>query len=229
MRRTLATAAVALTAAAVFTPLAAAQQEPTLKLPAKVSNGGVVTVMTGPCKTFSTVTSPGLKGPITLEPMPGDPDRLHGSGPAVAESGTYTASLQCDSKTLTTTFDVGALPIAWSLGPAEIEPGGTIYLQTNIYNGGCFPKSPLTSPGFAAPMKVVGGNMGRITGDTTVITTPGTYEVVLQCSDRPESDVKTFRILGDPPTSTTPPPPGKPKPPIVKPKGAPDTGGGGTA
>jgi hypothetical protein len=231
-RRVLATTALALSVAVAFAPLATAQQrEPKLEVTPGVSNGGIVNVRTGPCDTFSTVTSPGLKEPITLTLMPRDPGRLHGSGRAVAESGTYTATLQCGDKTLTEPFTVGPQEVVWSLSPVMIEPGGTITAKASIYNsGGCLPELPLTSPGFAAPLDVRDGDLGSLVGETTVITTPGTYEVVWQCQDQADRSVRTFRILGTPPTTTTPPPPGnpKPKPPIIKPKGAADTGGGGT-
>ncbi|RAS68970.1 hypothetical protein C8D87_1021048 [Lentzea atacamensis] len=223
--------AVALSAAVVFAPLAVAQQqEPTLQVTATVKNRGLVRAETGPCATYSTVTSPGFKEPITLS---GDANRLSGNGWATIEAGSYTATVQCDGKTLTAQFTVLPLEIHWQLHPAEVEPGGTITAEQNMSTG-CYATGPLTSPGFAAPLKFTrGGNFGRLSGDTTVITTPGTYEVVFQCAERPERSVKTFRILGTPPTSapTTPPPAGnpapKPKPkPIVKPKGAPETGGG---
>ncbi|MET9628940.1 hypothetical protein ABZX92_15890 [Lentzea sp. NPDC006480] len=233
MRKALATIAVALTAAATFTPLAAAQQQPTLQLPATVKAHGGLSVETGPCETFSTVTSPGLKEPITLSPIPGEPNKLRGFGEAVRKTGTYTAIVQCGNKTLTAQFTV-ELKIGWWFGPLEVEPGGKIYANGDMTSG-CRAVSPLTSPGFAAPLELASAGMwGGYRGETTVTTIPGTYEVVWQCNDGPERDVKTFRVLGDPPvppTTTTQPPPGKPqpKPPIVKPKGAPQTGGGGTA
>ena len=218
---------LAAVAAGLVVPVSAAAQQPKLEMSASASPGTVVTVSTGPCETFSAVTSPGFQEPITLSPMPGDPGKLHGAGQVVTELGTYTATVQCDAKTLTATFSVRLHEVVWSLSPAEVEPGGTIYAEGRIYDsGGCAPKEPLTSPGFAAPLEFHGGNLGRISGSTKVITTPGTYEVAWQCANRPERSVKTFRILGTPPT-TTPSPPGKP--PIVKPKGAPQTGGGGTA
>lgn len=230
-RKALATA-VALSAAVVFAPLAVAQQdEPTLRMLTPARNGAVVTASTGPCETFSTVTSPGFKEPIELVAVGGDPNNLHGTGWATTKAGTYTATVQCGAKTLTAQFVVLPLEINWALYPAEVEPGGTITAGGDM-NSGCRPESPLTSPGFAAPLTFTrGGNFGRFSGDTTVITTPGTYEVVWQCQDRAERSVKTFRILGTPPTTTPPAgnPAPKPRPkPVVKPKGAPDTGGGGT-
>jgi hypothetical protein len=199
--------------------------------PATVSNGMLIWAKTGPCKTFSTVTSSGLREPITLFEEGGEPNTLKGYAAATTEPGTYTATVQCGGRTLATRFTVLPLEIKWYLVPAEVEPGGKISAGGDVYTG-CFSPGPLESPGFAAPLRFTrGGNMGRFAGDTTVITTPGVYEVAFQCFNRPERSVKTFRILGTPPTTTTPPQPGtpKPKPPIVKPRGAPNTGGGGTA
>ncbi|MCR3746207.1 hypothetical protein [Lentzea californiensis] len=240
MRKAL-TTAIALSATVAFTPLATAQQEePALVMDGTVANGRTVSALAGPCKTYSDVTSPGLVAPITLSPSSSDPAKGHGFGQVTTKEGTYTASVQCDGKTLTAQFTVLPLVIHWYLLPAEVEPGGTITAGGDMGTG-CRASGPLESPGFAEPLRFTrGGNFGRFSGDTKAITTPGTYEVVYQCENRPERSVKTFRILGTPPTTTTPPPatttpnPQAPKPkpkpkPVVKPKGAPETGGGGTA
>lgn len=237
MRRAL-TAAIALSASVAFAPLATAQQEePALVMDGTVANGKNINALAGPCKTYSEVTSPGLAAPIALNPS-SDPAKAYGSGQVTIKEGTYTASVQCDGKTLTAKFTVLPLVINWYLYPAEVEPGGTITAGGDM-NTGCHAPGPLESAGFAEPLRFTrGGNFGRFSGDTKAATTPGTYEVVFQCSNRPERSVKTFRILGTPPTTTTPPatttPPNpqapKPKPkPVVKPKGAPETGAGGTA
>ncbi|MDX8051930.1 hypothetical protein SK571_21265 [Lentzea sp. BCCO 10_0798] len=227
MRKAL-TTAIALSATVAFTPLATAQQqEPTLKMEGTVANGRTITALAGPCKTYSGVTSPGLDGPIVLSPSSEDPAKGYGVGRVTAKEGTYTASVQCDGKTLTTQFTVLPLVINWYLHPQEVEPGGTITAGGDMHTG-CRASGPLESAGFAEPLRFTrGGNFGRFSGETKAITTPGTYEVVFQCAERPERGVKKFRILGTPPTTTTPP---KLKPkPVVKPKGAPETGGGSTA
>jgi hypothetical protein len=229
------TTALALSVGVAFAPLATAQQqEPKLEVtPSPVNAERFIEVSTGPCETFSTVTSPGFREPIALGVGP--ENRLSGMGVATAKPGSYTATVQCDGKTLTAPFTVLPFEILWHLYRTEVEPGGTI-IALHGPNTGCRPLNeprspmrPLYSRGFAAPLTFgPSGHLGQFYGQTTVITTPGVYEVVAQCQDRPERSVKTFRILGTPPT-TTPPSPGKPKPPITKPKGAPDTGGGGTA
>ncbi|SDJ77489.1 hypothetical protein SAMN04488074_103192 [Lentzea albidocapillata subsp. violacea] len=230
--RTALTTAIALSATVAFTPLATAQQEgPALVMEPTVVSGRTISALVGPCKAYSEVTSPGLNAPIVLSPSSSDPTKGYGFG-RVNRAGTYTASVQCDGMTLTAQFTVLRPVINWYLYPTEVEPGGTITAGGDVHTG-CQGWGPLESPGFAEPLRFTrGGNFGRFSGDTKVITTPGTYEVVFQCTDRPERSVKTFRILGTPPTTTTPPNPQAPKPkpkPVVKPKGAPETGGGGTA
>ncbi|NUT97687.1 MAG: hypothetical protein HOY78_37285, partial [Saccharothrix sp.] len=60
-------------------------------------------------------------------------------------------------------------------------------------------------------------------GKTTVVSTPGTYQAVMTCRDGPFS--VSFTVLGQPPVADPP----QAQPPVKKPKGAPETGGGGTA
>ncbi|MGW6447161.1 hypothetical protein [Lentzea sp. NPDC055074] len=237
-RRALATTAAALMATTTFAPLATAQQkEPSFVMEGTVANGRHITATVGPCETYSDVTSPGLQEPIALSPNAADPAMKGGLGWVTSKEGTYTATVLCDGKTLTARFTVLPLVINWYLLPAEVEPGGTITAGGDMHTG-CSASGPLTSPGFTEPLRFTrGGNFGRFSGDTTAVSTPGTYEVVFQCANRPENSVKTFRVLGTPPTTpsttpstTRPATPPKPGPkPVVKPKGAPQTGGGGTA
>ncbi|MDX3656939.1 hypothetical protein PV646_06425 [Streptomyces sp. ID05-26A] len=85
-----------------------------------------------------------------------------------------------------------------------------------------------SSKGFTAPAELTLVRPGySLEGATTAVTTPGTYQAEIPCG-MTGPVVDTFTIKAKP---TRPPgnPAPKPKPPIVKPKGAPDTGGGGTA
>ncbi|MFD9959779.1 hypothetical protein [Amycolatopsis sp. NPDC058986] len=132
--------------------------------------------------------------------------------------------------------------VGWTLLPLEVEPGGQIYAQTYFGQGnGCAPTTPVTSPGFAAPLQwTIGGNWGKHGGYGTVVKTPGKYTATFTCYDGRVAS-KTFTVIGTPPTSppaTTKPAPPKTtaKPPKtgtsqvpVKPVGAPQTGAGGTA
>jgi uncharacterized low-complexity protein len=134
--------------------------------------------------------------------------------------------------------------VSWGLAPTEVEPGGQIYAETKAAMGGCGPATPVTSPGFAAPLVwTMGGNWGKAAGYGKVGKTPGKYTATFTCTDGRKTS-RTFTIIGTPPTtkpptSTKPSTPtktpkpsksttAKPKPQVaVKPVGAPQTGGGG--
>ncbi|KZB87599.1 hypothetical protein [Amycolatopsis regifaucium] len=131
--------------------------------------------------------------------------------------------------------------VSWGLAPTEVEPGGQIYAETKAAMGGCGPATPVTSPGFAAPLQwTMGGNWGKAAGYGKAGKTPGKYAATFTCSDGRKTS-RTFTIIGTPPTTTPKPPTStktpkpsktttakpKPKPQVaVKPVGAPQTGGG---
>lgn len=145
------------------------------------------------------------------------------------------------SASLTAPGDVG-----WSLWPSEVAPGGEMHAETYAAQGnGCSPSGPVTSPGFAAPLKwTTGGNWGRAGGTGTATTRPGTYTATFPCTDGRVATA-TFTVVGTPPSSVTPLPSPRPSsrpttPPrrapdrnqpqvTVRPVGAPQTGGGGLA
>ncbi|MER6669728.1 hypothetical protein ABT256_34575 [Amycolatopsis japonica] len=130
-----------------------------------------------------------------------------------------------------------AKDVSWFLAPTEVEPGGQIYAETKAAMGGCGPATPVTSPGFAAPLQwTIGGNWGKAAGYGKVGKTPGKYVATFTCSDGTKTS-RAFIIIGTPPPTTKPPKPTpkptpkpKPKPQVtVKPAGAPQTGGGAYA
>lgn len=126
-----------------------------------------------------------------------------------------------------------AKDVSWFLQPTEVEPGGQIYAETKAAMGGCGPATPVTSPGFAAPLQwTIGGNWGKSAGYGKAGKTPGKYTATFTCLDGTKTS-RAFTIVGTPPTSTKPPKPTttKPKAPqvAVKPAGAPQTGGGAFA
>lgn len=114
------------------------------------------------------------------------------------------------------------------LDKAEYAPAETI--RINLLQGAECGVLEATSAGFTAAAQLTKGTGGgagtQLTGETTAITTPGTYRATVACTERPPS-VNQFTIKAAP--APKPKPQSKPKPPIVKPKGAADTGGGGTA
>lgn len=155
-----------------------------------------------------------------------------------------------------TTVAFAALVVAFTLAPAagatgqpdqkkdyldksEYAPGGAIKVALDgaLLNCGM----QVTSAGFAAPIALRPVPTATI-GEGTAAETPGTYEARIFC--KWGSLVDSFTITAPvttttPPavTTTTPPPVAttkpaptqQPKPPVKKPKGAPQTGGGGTA
>ncbi|MEV4147192.1 hypothetical protein AB0J40_26235 [Amycolatopsis sp. NPDC049691] len=143
--------------------------------------------------------------------------------------------------TLTVAAPAAADEVTWGM-TTEVQPGGQIYAQ--VYAGmgnGCTPAGPVTSKGFAAPLKwSEGGNWGKHAGYTTAIRTPGRYTASFPCTDGRKA-TQSFTILGTPPTTPTSKPskPSKPtttkvakpaKPQVtVKPAGAPQTGDGSAA
>lgn len=214
------------------TPHAFGQPEPTLTMvSASVEWGRTAGVIAGPCKVFNHVTSPGFVTPIALTERFGEPDHWRGFGSVVQQEGTYVATMHCDRKTLTASFTVlPPEPPRWGLYPLEVEPGGEVNVGYNM--GGCQGGAlgPVTSPGFAAPIPFTGGgNFDRRTGKGNAGSVPGTYTATLRCRLTPIPGEIMFRILGTPPVQPSPAQPSPSKSPIIKPKGAPQTGSGGTA
>ncbi|MEU7528921.1 hypothetical protein AB0A74_24535 [Saccharothrix sp. NPDC042600] len=236
MRRLTALVAALLVTAS---PVAAAQVDNGAEFqlsPTEVTAGGRVTVTAFPfvCSSHGgpgPVTSPGFVAPIqwgSAEPAAAGPS-ITGVGTAIATPGTYTATLECldgQSKAERTFTIVEPPPVrAFDLYPLEVEPGGEINARMSVVND-CPEARTITSPGFVAPLtlEMEGGNFPELLGKTTVVSTPGTYQAVMTCRDGPFS--VSFTVLGTPPRD---PPQTEPKQPVKKPKGAPETGGGGTS
>ncbi|WP_370949170.1 hypothetical protein AB5J62_16900 [Amycolatopsis sp. cg5] len=142
---------------------------------------------------------------------------------------------------------VGVLPahasddVSWYI-TSEVEPGGQVFAKTQNANGGCTPNGPVTSPGLAEPLKwTIGGNFGTYAGYGTAVKKPGKYVASFTCTNGKKTS-RSFTVKGtsEPtPTGTPTPTTAKPKPPapkpkpkpqvVVKPQGAPATGGGYSA
>ncbi|MEU0881217.1 hypothetical protein ABZ345_21625 [Lentzea sp. NPDC005914] len=117
----------------------------------------------------------------------------------------------------------------------EYAPGETIKIKLT-FGTECV-SHEATSTGFAAPVALkqtpVDAGAYQLTGEAKAGTVPGDYTATIKCDKVSRVSPFAIKIPDAPPTTTTPPTttspaPGKPKPPITKPKGAPDTGGGGT-
>jgi hypothetical protein len=174
-------------------------------------DGFAATIMEGTC--------PG--GPVSLtSPGFASVDLATLRGKVVTAPGSYTATLRCKDTTEEGTFgfyiEVPRNPSEGVFLDKEVyAPGETI--KVHEQHPSCAGQSAV-SQGFVAPAVIHDGY-----GETKAIDTPGTYVVAFWCAF-PGTGYDQFTIK-----VPTPPQPGNPKPPIVKPKGAADTGGGGTA
>ncbi|MEJ2854578.1 MULTISPECIES: hypothetical protein [unclassified Saccharothrix] len=237
MRRVTALVAALLMTTTAATATAAAQGFPGIKFtltPLEVQPGGVITAEAAApdCNAtgFGPVTSPGFVAPIEWGQYPGGPSAqgvLRGNTRVITTPGTYTATVRClhNPDFAEVTFTILAPPPlrAFSLAPLELQPGGEITGKMPVEND-CT-GTTITSPGFVAPLELTpgGGTSSELAGKTTVVSTPGAYQAVMTCRDGPFA--VTFTVLGQPPANDPP----QTQPPVKKPKGAPETGGGGTA
>ncbi|MDT7786995.1 MAG: hypothetical protein QOF58_5414 [Pseudonocardiales bacterium] len=234
MSRSTAAAASAVLAAAAFVPDAAAQEEPTPTVsisPATVAIGQVVEVYfdtrTCPGGTDEGVTSPGLSGAVT---SPGAQVFV------TSVPGTYTATLRCKgtSKVGAAEFTVlDRVSATFRLIPERPKPGQAF--RAEVDRTAC-PSGPFVfaSTGFRDATRP-----NQLEG--VVVDTPGQYSVAIQCwlgrnlvkgggmfeiaqPDAPAGEAEQA-------TNAEPrrAPVVKQRKPIIKPKGAPQTGGGGTA
>jgi hypothetical protein len=233
MKGTKRSAAVLLAFGTAFalTPMAGAQEAVTPKFSLSGTDfmpgsGFTVVIDAATCHGGPvSITSPGFAGRVDLAAL---------SGTFVTASGTYTATLKCRHTTEAGTHSFTIVkPKAPRTDPfldkAEYAPGETIRIALEDGRKCGFEAS---SEGFTAPapLTISGGTTEhpRLVGEAKAVNAPGSYQATIRCINEPV--VNQFTVKAQP---TTPPLPGnpapKPKPPIVKPKGAPETGGGGTA
>jgi hypothetical protein len=120
--------------------------------------------------------------------------------------------------------------------PEKGESGATVAIEATCSPAG-LKSAPVVSEAIHAPdLAQTGEYTLKTTGKVNAKTKPGKYQVSFQCWSVKVST--TFEVLPStatpPPTTTTRPPATttkpKPKPQVVvRPKAAPETGGGGTA
>ncbi|MFS8096557.1 hypothetical protein LFM09_05390 [Lentzea alba] len=185
------------------------------------SFGVIVEEGTCPGGPASVESNGGFWTPVQLISMRGTFGKI---------GGTYTATLKCKDTTKagTVTFQLTEPKPRTDpfLDKAEYAPGETITIHLDRgYK--CGLDKLAHSEGFTEPAALTPGGTSTgydLRGRATAVDKPGTYEAKIRCLQ--DSVVNTFTIK---PKAATPPPGLGPKPPIVKPKGAPETGGGGTA
>ncbi|MDX8032549.1 hypothetical protein SK803_20235 [Lentzea sp. BCCO 10_0856] len=143
--------------------------------------------------------------------------------------GSYTAEMTCGGEKVVRPFKVVQTDeLTFFLDKNQVEAGGEVTVRKTAKSG-C--GDAANSPGFVSRIELKQQADGTWSGTAKAVDTPGTYQVAMLCFG-----THTYRQLTvlpktpeptQPPTTVTEKP--RPKAPIVKPKGAPQTGGGGTA
>jgi hypothetical protein len=226
------TAVVGLAAAAAalaFAPFANAQSFDGFSLDkAEYVPGDNVTIsydVTAKCE--GKATSKGFINLYSSDFRVGGPNTMVADASASFVPGSYTAEMTCKGERVTRAFEVVAPADTFFLDKTVVEPGGAIsVIKTKQSNCGAI----ATSPGFTAPVKIeyVAGN--TFIGNGKAIDASGVYQVEMTCGGKPVQQSFTIQPAAPVkpvPTAVTEKP--KPKAPITKPKGAPQTGGGGTS
>lgn len=222
MKRIIAAVAAVGAAAITFTPIASAEGADFWLNKEVYAQGEVIDVtMSKAANCEHTVTSPGFKSPIGL---PWEtPGNWIGKGYAIDTPGTYEATAICAGKPSVRKFTIEAAPTVsdFFLGADVYAPGGQI-TPGKPKNSDC--TGPVTSKGFTAPIELTQDIGPHWVGVGTVVNAPGTYEASMTCKSG--TVIRKFEIRGG---KVEPEPKQAPKPKVVKPKGAPQTGGGATA
>jgi hypothetical protein len=130
--------------------------------------------------------------------------------------------MTCKGEKVTRAFKVVAPRDTFFLDKTEVEAGGDISV-VKTKQSGC--GEIATSPGFTAPVEIKYEAGNTRIGNGKAVGTAGAYQVEMICEGKPVH--QQFVVKAKAPTTITEKP--QAKAPIVKPKGAPQTGGGGTA
>ncbi|MEU0881215.1 hypothetical protein ABZ345_21615 [Lentzea sp. NPDC005914] len=218
MKRILATV-VAVGAAFAFAHAASAQEHKGFELDKTVYLMGrpIALSYDSADKCEGKATSNGFLYGVSDEYQLDPPNTMRARATASFIPGSYTAEMVCDGKKVSRAFVVQETPDTFSLDKTEVEAGGEIVV-TKSETSKC--GDVASSVGFTTDITLQGTQ--RI-GRGKVVDTPGTYQASMFCGDTLE--FKQFVVKAKAPVAEKP----KPKAPIVKPKGAPQTGGGGTA
>ena len=208
-------------AACAFGPSAQAQEDvtPKFQLAPNVLMKGQwfeVQIEEGTCPGGSaSITSAGFAAPVAAGSVHG----MTGTTP-----GTYTATLTCNgtSKTGTTPYEVIDRNVRPQLRiePSTLQPGQKF--EARIEKGDCPDGGTVDSPGFRAEVPV--SSPYGVAADK-----PGKYTAILTCVGGTRGAAEFEIVPLTPPAAPVVVGAPKAKAPVVKPKGAPQTGGGGTA
>lgn len=164
----------------------------------------------GDCGEGGTVVSTGFKAKVA-------PGSLHGF--AADTPGKYIAEAYCTGHAYKGTAEFQIIPLhpndTFALDRLEYAPGEKV-TASYLLEAKCV--GDLNSTGFVAPIKFRPDAPPVMVGTGKVIDTPGAYEASMTCDNTIIK--RTFTVKAQKP---------KAKAPVIKPKGAPETGGGGTA
>jgi hypothetical protein len=146
------------------------------------------------------------------------PIRIGERGKVVGTPGTYTAMIKCPGTNYALAdFTVLERPQSMTVLSKEIKPGGPVTLVAYCKGG---EKSQVTSPGLVAPIVLTFAEAtGQARASGKAVDRPGRYTATFECKGHAVKT--TFTILGDNGANPRPAPQV-----VVKPKGAPQTGGG---
>ncbi|WP_156213834.1 hypothetical protein [Lentzea aerocolonigenes] len=141
-------------------------------------------------------------------------------GVAGDKPGNYFATLYCSTAgTIYNSASFEIVPLTandrFTLDKAEYAPGEQIK-ATAPASALCI--GNLSSTGFVAPIKLARESDQLFSGTGKTIEAPGDYVASMTCNNM--TVTQNFKVTAQKP---------KAKAPVVKPKGAPQTGGGGTA
>jgi hypothetical protein len=216
----------AATTAFVFAPFAHAQSSDGFTLDrAEYEAGSTITLshdVTAQCE--GKASSKGFINGFSSGFRAGGPNTLVADASASWVPGSYTAEMTCKGKQVTREFKVvtAERDKFWLL-PAEVEAGGDIsVIKTKQSDCG----EVATSPGFAAPIELRFESINTRIGNGKAVDRPGTYQAEMTCGGKQVQVQFVVTAKTSAPVVTKKP---AVRAPIVKPKGAPQTGGGGTA
>lgn len=167
-------------------------------------------------------TSQGFKSGASTEFKRDENGVMNATAVAADRTGTYHVYMKCRGGMISETFKIVGVAArdTFFLPFTEVEAGGEVSVhKTKQSDCG----QVATSPGFTAPIELKYESVNLLIGNGTAVDKPGTYQVEMICGGKPVH--QQLVVKAKTPGLEKP----KAKAPIVKPKGAPQTGGGATA
>jgi hypothetical protein len=137
--------------------------------------------------------------------------------------------MQCGNDMVNTVFFIQQPRSRWSVSvqPKDVQPGAPVKVQLVCAVGAVSTQLKVTSPGFVEDVSAWISYEGVGSAEGKAVSKPGHYTAAFECQGKRLTT--TFTVLGGPSGTPTPSTqPTQPAPPqvVVKPKAAPETGGG---